>query len=230
MHSARIEMRTERVSDHIVYLVIWSYSGKVPRAFTADETDRICRRLKAAGQDFFARRGIRGTTVDDLVRSAGISKGAFYRFFDSKEALLVSLLNDYETAAQAGIEEAVRAAPGRWAEVLIGSALHAIEDNPLLPVLMSEEGLRAIGSRPPAEQEMLLERDVQLVERILAVLREAGITPAVSGKVLLGLLRSLVFVGLHRADIGEDLVDETGGWLQASLQAALLPSADRGTG
>ena len=200
------------------------------REFNADETDRICRRLKEAGQESFARRGVRGTTVDDLARSAGISKGAFYRFFDSKEALLVSLLSDYETAAQLRIEQAVRADPGRWAEVLVGSALHAIEDNPLLPVLMSQEGLRAIGSRPPAEQEMLLERDVQLVERILAELREAGISPAVSGKVLLGLLRSLVFVGLHRPDIGADLVDEVGGWLQGSLQAALLPSLDEGTG
>ena len=202
----------------------------MPRAFTADETERICRRLKEAGQESFARRGIRSTTVDDLARSAGISKGAFYRFFDSKEALLVSLLSDYETAAQAGIEEAVRADPGRWADVLVDSALHAIEDNPLLPVLMSEEGLRAIGSRPPAEQEMLLERDVQLVERVLAVLREAGITPAVSGRVLLGLLRSLVFVGLHRADIGEGLVDEAGGWLKRSLRTALLPPPERGTG
>ena len=66
----------------------------MPRAFTADETERICRRLKEAGQESFARRGIRSTTVDDLARSAGISKGAFYRFFDSKEALLVSLLSD----------------------------------------------------------------------------------------------------------------------------------------
>ncbi len=182
------------------------------------------------GQESFARRGVRGTTVDDLARSAGISKGAFYRFFDSKEALLVALLSDYETAAQAGIEAAVRADPGRWTEVLIGSALRAIEDNPLLPVLMSEEGLRAIGSRPPAEQQALLERDVQLVDRVLAVLREAGIRPAVSGTVLLGLLRSLVFVGLHRADIGEDLVDEVGGWLMGSLQAASPPAPGRGAG
>lgn len=202
----------------------------MPRAFTADETGRICRRLKEAGQESFARRGIRGTTVDDLARAAGISKGAFYRFFDSKEALLVSLLSDYEAAAQAGIEGAVRADPGRWAEVLVDSALHAIEDNPLLPVVMSEEGLRAIASRPPAEQKVLLERDVLLVERVLAVLREAGITPAVSGKVLLGLLRSLVFVGLHRADIGEDLVDEAGGWLKGSLQAALPRSPGKGAG
>jgi len=128
---------------------------------------------------------------------------------------------------QAEIVEAVRGEPGRGIDVLIDSALHALEHNPPLPVLMSEEGLRVINSRPPAEQEALLERDVRLVERVLTVLREAGITLTISDRVLLGLLRSLVFVGLHRADIGEDLVDEVGGWLKRTMRTALLPSSER---
>jgi AcrR family transcriptional regulator len=200
----------------------------VPRAFTAEETDRIRDRLKKAGKDAFARRGIRGTTVDELAWAAAISKGAFYRFFDSKESLLLALLDDYEITMQAEIVEAVRREPGRSIDVLIDSALHAIGHNPLLPVLMSEEGLRVIHSRPPAEQEALLERDVRLVERVLAVLREAGMTLTVSDRVLLGLLRSLVFVGQHRADIGEDLVEEVGGWLKRSMRTALLPSSEQG--
>jgi AcrR family transcriptional regulator len=198
----------------------------MPRAFTADETDQIRERLKAAGRDAFARRGIRGTTVDDLARAAAISKGAFYRFFDSKESLLITLLNEYELAEHSAIEAAIRAEPTRGTALLIDSALHAVERNPLIPVLMSEEGLRAIRSRPPAEQEELLERDVRLVERVLAVLREAGLTVDVSEQALLGLLRSLVFVGLHRGDIGDDLVEQAGQWLARSLHTVLLP--DRG--
>lgn len=130
----------------------------MPRAFTAEETDRIRDRLKKAGKDAFARRGVRGTTVDELAWAAAISKGAFYRFFDSKESLLLALLDDYEITMQAEIVEAVRREPGRGIDVLIDSALHAIGHNPLLPVLMSEEGLRVIHSRPPAEREALLER------------------------------------------------------------------------
>lgn len=165
---------------------------------------------------------MRGTTVDELARAAAISKGAFYRFFDSKESLLLALLDDYEIAAQAEIEEAVSREPGRGIEVLIDASLHAVERNPLIPVLMSKEGLRIIASRPPAEQEAMLDRDVRLVGRVLAILRDAGITPAVSGQVLLGLLRSLVFVGWHRADIGEDLVDDRSGWLKSAMGDALL--------
>jgi hypothetical protein len=42
---------------------------------------------------------------------------------------------------------------------------------------------------------------------------------------LLGLLRSLVFVGLHREEIGPELVKEMTTWLKQSLRAALRPTA-----
>lgn len=209
------------------YLVIQSYACGMPRSFTAEESDRIRERLKEAGRESFARRGVRRTTVEELARAAAISKGAFYRFFDSKEALLLTLLNEYEISAHAAIEDAVRADPRHGIDVLVDTALSAVEQNPLLPVLMSEEGLRALHSLPPAEQEALLERDAQLVERVAGVLREAGIRLEVSETVLLGLLRSLVFVGRHRADIGTDLLDDVGLWIKANLRAALQPVAEQ---
>lgn len=196
----------------------------MPRSFTAEESDRIRERLKEAAGESFARRGIRRTTVEELAKAAAISKGAFYRFFDSKEDLLLTLLDEYEISAHAAIEEAVRADPRHGIDALIDSALHAVEQNPLLPVLMSEEGLRVIHSLAPAEQEALLERDVRLVERVLGVLREAGIRLDISEQVLMGLLRSLVFVGRHRADIGDNLVDDVGLWIKTALRTALHPA------
>src|SRR4051794_37977322 len=194
-------------------LTIWSYSRSltiVPRAFTASESSRIRTRLADVGRATFAQRGLRGTTVDDLARAAGISKGAFYRFFDSKESLLLALLDEDEIAMHIEIEAAIRAEPDRGIDVLVDGALDAVRNNPLLPVLMSPEALRVLDSRPPAEQAALLERDVRLVDRVLAALAEAGITLGVSRPALLGLLRALVFVGLHRTEVGEDQVDELG--------------------
>ncbi len=177
----------------------------------------------------FAQRGLRGTTVDELARAAGISKGAFYRFFDSKEALLLALLDEDEIAMHAEIEAAIRAEPERGIDVLVDSALDAVRANPLMPVLLSPEALRLLASRPPEEQAALLERDVRLVDRVLAVLAEAGITLGLSRAALLGLMRSLVFVGLHRSEVGEDQLDELGLWLKACLRGALQPAAPRGT-
>lgn len=194
----------------------------MPRAFTDAESDRIRARLKQAAAAAFARRGVRGTTVADLARAAGISKGAFYGFYDSKESLLLEIVGELELAMHAEIEAAVRADPAHGLDVLVDSALHALERMPVLAVVMSEEGLRLIASRPPEDQQEWLERDVRLVRRVVAVLEEAGGAPGVREPVLLGLLRSLVFVGLHREEIGAHLVDEVGDWLKRSLRAALV--------
>jgi AcrR family transcriptional regulator len=196
----------------------------MPRAFSDVESSRIRARLMEAGRVTFAKRGLRGSTVDELARGAGISKGAFYRFFDSKESLLLALLDEDEIEMHAEIGEAVAAEPDRGVDVLVSTALDAVRSNPLVAVLMSQEGLRLLDSRTPAEQAELLERDARLVDLVLAGLAEAGITLAVPRQALLGLLRSLVFVGLHRSEIGEDQVEELARWLKACLRGALQPA------
>lgn len=41
-----------------------------------------------------ARRGFRDLTVDDVCTEAGVSKGAFYGYFEQKQDLLLALLED----------------------------------------------------------------------------------------------------------------------------------------
>jgi AcrR family transcriptional regulator len=59
------------------------------------ETERARRRRERLLDEAAAlieRYGYDKTTVDDLARAAGISKGAFYLVFDGKEALFVALI------------------------------------------------------------------------------------------------------------------------------------------
>jgi AcrR family transcriptional regulator len=194
----------------------------MPRAFTADEATAIRARLMAAGAESFARMGIRRTTVDELARAAGISKGAFYGFFDTKESLFLALLEDHEIRAHAEVEAAVRADPQLGLDTLIDTAMQATRRNPLLPVAMSEEGLGLLRAMTEAQREAFIQRDERLVDRVLELLREAGVQIGVSSTVLVALLRSLVFVGWHRPEIGEGLTDELAAWLIPTLRAALL--------
>ncbi|MDQ1288109.1 MAG: hypothetical protein QG622_1674 [Actinomycetota bacterium] len=192
-----------------------------PRAFSAAESELIRDRLKDVAREAFGRRGLKATTVEELARGAGISKGAFYRFYESKEILLLELADETELALQAEIEETVRADPGRGLEIMLDGAVNIGERSPLIPVLMSPEGLHVLLSRTVEEQQAFLDRDAQLVERVMGLLREAGSTVEIPEKALLGLLRSLVFVGQHRAEIGEDLVDAATAWMVGQLQASL---------
>jgi AcrR family transcriptional regulator len=68
--------------------------GPVMRgALQADETRstlnaagrRALRALVDAGRDMFVARGYHGTRVDDIVLAAGVSHGAFYHYFESKD-------------------------------------------------------------------------------------------------------------------------------------------------
>src|SRR3546814_7866487 len=44
---------------------------------------RALASLLAVGEDVIAERGYRGTRVEDLVAAAGLSRGAFYRYFEN---------------------------------------------------------------------------------------------------------------------------------------------------
>jgi len=64
----------------------------MPKAFSEEEKTRIRGRLLEAGRKRFTRYGLKKTTIEELAGAAGIAKGSFYLFFDSKEELYVALL------------------------------------------------------------------------------------------------------------------------------------------
>jgi AcrR family transcriptional regulator len=64
----------------------------MPRAFTETERNAIRAQLLEAGRACFIRYGPKKTTIDDLVKPAGIAKASFYLFFNSKESLYVELM------------------------------------------------------------------------------------------------------------------------------------------
>jgi AcrR family transcriptional regulator len=51
-----------------------------------------------------ARRGFRDLTVDDVCAEAGVSKGAFYGYFEQKQDLLLALLEDDAAALNRELE------------------------------------------------------------------------------------------------------------------------------
>ena len=62
------------------------------RSFTEREKENIKRSLQEACKQSWTQCGYKKTSVDDLCKQVGISKGAFYIFFESKEALFCEVL------------------------------------------------------------------------------------------------------------------------------------------
>src|SRR5215510_6676109 len=79
----------------------------MPKAFSEREKEMIQARLVAAGDKLFAAHGLKKTNVDELARAAGISKGAFYLFYESKEALFMDVMEAVERRSRSAILAAV---------------------------------------------------------------------------------------------------------------------------
>ena len=68
------------------------------------------RELVAAAGDVFARQSVADTTVSDIVETAGVAKGTFYLYFDSKDEIINAVAERIAGGMVDAIEEAVGAA------------------------------------------------------------------------------------------------------------------------
>ena len=68
---------------------------KRPKRLTRKEKQAETRsRLLDAGERVFLRRGLQGSSVEEIAAEAGYTRGAFYSNFKSKDELFIELLQD----------------------------------------------------------------------------------------------------------------------------------------
>ena len=79
------------------------------RSFSEREKENIRKSLMDICKQNWTQYGYKKTSVDEICKQAGISKGAFYLFFESKEALfcevLCSVQREICEMAEAAMEE-----------------------------------------------------------------------------------------------------------------------------
>ena len=66
--------------------------GRVRRGQETREARRS--QIKQRALEVFAARGYHDTSVSELVAAAGVARGTFYLYFDSKDAIFLELLDD----------------------------------------------------------------------------------------------------------------------------------------
>lgn len=175
----------------------------MPRAFTEQERAAIQDRLLDAGREYFMRYGIRRTNVEDLTRAAGISKGAFYLFFDSKEELFMQILEAYEAEQREQIFAYVldpELTSRRNLASLLRQALLIWEEGSFLRNFSQEdfEALRRGLTAERARQHS--EADEAFIAQVLARWQGSGEPLRRDPRIVSGLMKALFFLGLHRED------------------------------
>lgn len=171
-------------------------------AFTKEQEKEIVSRLKKAAQEGIAKAGMRKTTVDTLVQAAGISKGAFYKFYTSKELLFFELLEDlhtevYTIAAGVLVENAALPPVERTAKAVL-AACRIMGESKLLAfaALEATDLLRSI------PHEVLEEHYHSDEVHIRALLEEAGLKPEGGMELAAATVRGLMLTLSLQPEIG----------------------------
>src|SRR5712691_6038358 len=75
------------------------------------------RKILQPAVQIFAAKGFHSAVVDDIVKASGTSKGAVYFYFESKEQIFLSLVEDFASTLAREIQVAVQRARGLVAQV-----------------------------------------------------------------------------------------------------------------
>lgn len=161
-------------------------------------------RVLAAGSDLFARWGFDKTSVDDIAREAGISKGAVYLEFPGKEELFRAVL--YRELGR-HMEDWLRrfeADPGEWSFArMFQHSLAAIQANPLVRALLTRDR-RVFGSFLRQDSD-LFSAVISLRAELFEQLQKAGAMRDDIPAPVIAYLVSVIGYGLVASD---DVVPE----------------------
>ena len=76
----------------------------------------------------FARNGFHATSMQDVLRESGLSAGAVYRYFASKEEIVAAIAGEAFGLVRAAFADAAAAVPPPTPDVLLGRVMRAVFD------------------------------------------------------------------------------------------------------
>jgi len=184
----------------------------MPKAFSEHEKEIIRAQLLIRGRELFEKQGLKKTSVDELAEVAGISKGAFYLFFESKEELFLEILEQLEQEIQTKILEfTIKPKANNRKNVgdLLRTFLLTRDTYPLLKNFGKSEFEYLLRKVPPEWAVTHANKDEEFISHFIQKIEQEGIVVQSSPRVVSNLIKTLFFVGLYLEELGQDAYQET---------------------
>ncbi len=124
------------------------------RRFDKTEKKRIRKSLFCAGLKRFTRQGVRAVRIDDLAQDAGIAKGSFYAFFNSKEELFMAMALERETMHREDMRELLahrKISPIIHAAQIFDMLIEKIRTDPILSLMIEHGEIEYLMRKIPPE-------------------------------------------------------------------------------
>jgi TetR/AcrR family transcriptional regulator, regulator of mycofactocin system len=186
------------------------HSRTASRPLHARKQDFVRNAIWEVAVDLFADKGFTQTTVEDIARAAGVSRRTFFRYFSSKDDLMVQAMNSYGDLVSHGIRDgARRQRPLEMVRAAVLTVAEHVVAQPRTRTIMK------ILEDDPAARAAQLSRFDDIKQRLAATFatrlhqRSTDYTPAVLASLTL-LVLDLTFRAWYEreAERPEDTVDE----------------------
>lgn len=145
-----------------------------------------------AAERVFALHGYRAASMAEIAREAGYAVGSLYKFFDSKDALFLRLLErrlaDFESVIEAAIRSAATAVEQLEA-VALAMARHSARERAFLSLFVSSipGAFETLGMDDAPSVQAHLDRKHDLLHAVIARGQAKGeLTKALRSEVIVG--------------------------------------------
>ena len=172
-------------------------------AFTEEQNETIRRDLIREARCCGVTAGMRKTSVEQLTEAVGISKGSFYKFFDSKELLFFAVLEDIHTecfaAAQKSLQENAAIDPASRTAAAILAACRWLSETKAFVFI--ENDAEFLLHRLPEEVKTAHYHDDET--HIRQFLEKYDLVPRRGASLAAATVRGLILTVSHKEQIGE---------------------------
>lgn len=182
-------------------------TGQDGRSQRAEEKRKLrVREIEEAAAALFAERGFHVTSVTDVIARAGISRGTFYLYFESKEAVFLSLLARFTRDIIRAVQVVDPNGPNPTGEIAqnLERVVNVVFDNPDLTRLVFQQSL-GVDDDVDAELRRLYDFLHEMLEGALQNGARAGLTRHVNeplvATALIGGIKEVFYERLSRIEI-----------------------------
>ncbi|MEG0295301.1 MAG: TetR/AcrR family transcriptional regulator [Clostridium sp.] len=181
------------------------------KAFTDEEKMIIHNKLIKVGLDDISKYGFKKTSIDDIAKKVGISKGAFYKFFPSKEVFFFTALESLEKDIKAEAIKIIPRSTTNLREDLVNNFCDYMNDIKVhkFVLLLHCDDLETIcRALPDGAMEKHMNKDNDDILDIIKPLEDLVDVKKLDLDFISGMLRVLFLTITHEAQIGEGVINK----------------------
>src|SRR3990172_5082461 len=169
----------------------------MPKAFSEKEKEVIRQQMREKSKRLFELHGLRKTSVDDITQAVGISKGAFYLFYESKEELFLEIMEQMESELRESVlEYTLQPKENAHQNVrrILGRFLLTYDAYPLLKNFSQSDFDYLVRKLPAERVQAHFNRDNKFFDSFIKKIKREGIALKVSPRVAMNLILSFFYI------------------------------------